>query len=154
MTSIKEARAAIDAGLDKLQAKAEAAAKQISLSSDDLNIYINEQKEKLNDASVKLQEKLNEPVAVSEETKIKIQGAAEHLQVQLALGVADTRDTFTVKKKEIQRAIAKFNAEIDAAEERETTAELNDLIQVYVIQAVILEAELEAMEEQLPEKES
>ncbi len=152
MTSIKEVRAAIDAGLDKLQAKAEASAKQISLSSDDLNIYIDEQKEKLNDASVKLQEKLNE--AVPEETRIKIQGAAEHLQVQLALGVADTRDTFTVKKKEIQRAIAKFNAEIDAAEERGTTAELNALMQVYVAQAVTLEAELEAMEEQFPEKES
>ncbi len=152
MTSIKEVRAAIDAGLDKLQAKAEASAKQISLSSDDLNIYIDEQKEKLNDASVKLQEKLNE--AVPEETRIKIQGAAEHLQVQLALGVADTRDTFTVKKKEIQRAIAKFNAEIDAAEERGTTAELNALMQVYVAQAVTLEAELEAMEEQFLEKES
>ena len=152
MTSIKEVRAAIDAGLDKLQAKAEASAKQISLSCDDLNIYIDEQKEKLNDASVKLQEKLNE--AVSEETRIKIQGAAEHLQVQLALGAADTRDAFTVKKKEIQRAIAKFNAEIDAAEERETTAELNALMQVYVAQTVTLEAELEAMEEQFPEKES
>ena len=37
MTSIKEIRAAIDAGLDKLQAKAEAAAAQLNLSDDEIN---------------------------------------------------------------------------------------------------------------------
>ena len=151
MTSIKEIRAAIDAGLDKLQAKAEATSAQINLSSDDLNAYIDEQKEKLNDASVKLQEKLNE--AVPEETRSRIQGAAEHLQVQLALGAADTRDAFNAKKKEIKRAIAEFNAELDAAEEREATAELDALMQIYLAQAIALEAELEVMEEQYPENE-
>ncbi|MEN8132489.1 MAG: hypothetical protein ABFS45_20375 [Pseudomonadota bacterium] len=154
MTSIKEVRAAIDAGLDKLQAKAEAAAAQVSLSSEELNAYLNEQEEKLTDAAVKLQAKLDE--AVPEETRIKIQGAVEHLQVQLALGAADSRDAFNAKKKEIQRAIAEFNAELDAADaakEREMAAEFDKLMAAYVAQAVALEAELDVMEEQYEEKE-
>jgi hypothetical protein len=155
MTSIKEIREAIDEGLDKLQAKAKAAATQMGLSSDDLSDHINTQQEKLKDAALKLQAKLDE--AVPEETRTKIQGAFEHLQVQLALGAADSRDVFNARKKEIQRAIAEFNAELDAAnaaEERELAAEFDALMTVYVAQAVILEAELEAAEEQYEEEES
>lgn len=154
MISIKDVRTAIDAELDKLQAKAEAAAAQITLSSDELDAHISKQEEKLNDAAVKLQAKLDE--AVPEETRTKIQGAVEGLQVQLALGAADSRDAFNAKKKEIQRAISEFNAELDAAnaaEESEMAAELNAVMAVYVAQAVALEAELEAMEEQYEEKE-
>jgi chromosome segregation ATPase len=154
MTSIKEVREAVDAGLDKLQAKAEAAAAQISLTGDELNAYINTQEDKLNEAVVKLQEKLDE--AVPEETRTKIQGTVEHLQVQLALGAADSRDAFNAKKKEIQRAIAEFNAEMDAAdaaEDKEMAAEFEALMEDYVAQAVALEAELAVMEEQYEEKD-
>lgn len=154
MTSIKEVREAVDAGLDKLQAKAEAAAAQISLTGDELNAYINTQEDKLNEAVVKLQEKLDE--AVPEETRTKIQGTVEHLQVQLALGGADSRDAFNAKKKEIQRAIAEFNAEMDAAdaaEDKEMAAEFEALMEDYVAQAVALEAELAVMEEQYEEKD-
>lgn len=154
MTSIKEVREAVDAGLDKLQAKAEAAAAQISLTGDELNAHINTQEDKLNEAVVKLQEKLDE--AVPEETRTKIQGTVEHLQVQLALGAADSRDAFNAKKKEIQRAIAEFNAEMDAAdaaEDKEMAAEFEALMEDYVAQAVALEAELAVMEEQYEEKD-
>jgi hypothetical protein len=149
MSTIKEIRAAIDAGLDKLQANAEAVAAQISLSSAELNKHISEQEEKLDDAAVKLQAKLD--AVVPEESRTKIKGALEHLQVQLALGAADSRDAFNAKKNEIQHAIAKFNAELDAAdaaEERELAAECDDLLEDYVAQSVTLNAELEAMEEQ------
>lgn len=151
MPTIKEIRAAIDKGLDKLQAKTEAVAAQISLSSDELNKHINGQEEKLHDAAVKLQAKLDR--AVPEDSRIKIKGALEHLQVQLALGAADSRDAFNAKKKEIQRAIAEFNAQLDAAEEREMEAELNALMEDYVAQCVALNAEMEAMDEQY-EKEA
>ena len=148
MASIKDIWAAIDAGLDKLQAKTEAAAKQISLSKDELDVHIKTQEDKLNDAAAELQAKLDQ--AVPEETRTKIQGAVEGLQVQLTLGAADTRDAFNSKKKEIQRAIAEFNAALDAADaadQREMAAELDALLAIYVAEAVALDAELEAMEE-------
>jgi chromosome segregation ATPase len=148
MTSIKDMRAAIDAGLDKLQAKAEAAAAQLNLTADEINDRIDDQEKKLSAAAEKLQDKLNE--AVPEETRTKIQAAVEQLQVQLALGAADTRDAYNAKKKEVTRAIAELNAEIDAAdaaEERAMAAEFDALMEAYVAEAVALSAELDAMEE-------
>ena len=155
MKSIKEIRAAIDAGLDKLQAKTEAAAAQLDLNREELKVRVEEHEKKLSDAAEKLQEKLNE--AVPEETRIKIQGAVEHLQVQLALGAADTRDALKNKKKEISRAIAELNAELDAveaAEERQMAAEFDALMAAYVAEAVVLNAELEAMEERIENTQS
>ena len=154
MISIKEVRAAIDAGLDKLQAKAEAANAQLSMSKNELDAHIKAQEEKLNSAAVALQAKLEQ--AIPEETRTKIQGAVEHLQVQLALGAADSRDAINARKKEIRRAIAELNAELDtadAAEEREMAAELDTLMEIYVAEAIAMSAELEAMEEQYAEKE-
>jgi chromosome segregation ATPase len=148
MTSIKDMRAAIDAGLDKLQAKAEAAAAQLNLTADEINDRIDDQEKKLSAAAEKLQDKLNE--AVPEETRTKIQAAVEQLQVQLALGAADTRDAYNAKKKEVTRAIAELNSEIDAAdaaEERAMAAEFDALMEAYVAEAVALSAELDAMEE-------
>lgn len=149
MTSIKEIRAAIDAGLDKLQAKAEAAAAQLNLNEDEINARVAGYEGKLKDAAEKLQAEIAD--SIDDETKMKIQSALEHLQVQLALGKAEGRDAFNAKKKEITRAIAEFNAELDAAdaaEQRERTAEVDAAVKAYVAQAAALEAELEAMDEQ------
>ena len=80
----------------------------------------------------------------------------EHLQVQLALGAAEGRDAFNTKKKEITRAVAEFNAELDAAdaaEQRERAAEFEAAVQAYVAQAAALEAELEAIDEQYEKQE-
>lgn len=150
MKNIKETRAAINAGINKLQAKAEAAAAQVALSAEELKLRLAEQQNKLSDAALSLQEKLDQ--AVPEEKRTKIKGSLEHLQVQLALGKADSRDAINAKKKEIRRAIAEFNAELDAAEaaaERELAAEFDALIEAYVVQVIALDAEFEAMEEQL-----
>jgi hypothetical protein len=155
MRSIKEVRAAIDAGVNKLQAKAEAANVQLSMSKDELNAHIKEQEENLKSAAVELQAKLE--VVLPEETRTKIQAAVENLQLQLALGAADSRDAINAKKKEITRAIAELNAELDAAdaaEEREMAAEFDALMEVYVAEAIAMNAELEAMEEQYAEKEA
>jgi hypothetical protein len=150
MTSIKDIRAAIDAGLDRLQAKAEAVAAQLELSNRDINGRIAEHEKKLQDAAEVLQAKLADAGSVATENQAKIQSAFEHLQVQLALGAADSRDAFNAKKREIQHGIARFNAELDAAEaaeERERAAELKVLVEAYVAETIALEAELEAMDE-------
>lgn len=88
---------------------------------------------------------------------MKIRSAVEQLQVQLTLGAADTRDAYNAKKKEITRAIAELNAELDAAdaaEEREMAAEFDALMEAYVAEAVALSAELDAMEEKYKNSES
>lgn len=154
MKSIKEIRETIDAGLDKIQAKAEAAAAQLNLSSDEINTRVAEQEAKLKQAAEQLQTKLAE--SVPDETKTKIQGSLEHLQVQLALGKAEGRDAFNAKKKEITRAIAEYNAELDAADaavQRERAAEFDALVQAYAAQVAALEAELDAAEEQYAKQE-
>ncbi|MDA9981864.1 hypothetical protein N9H39_03835 [Gammaproteobacteria bacterium] len=154
MTSVKEIRAAIDAGLDKLQVKAEAAAAQLNLSEDEIKARLAEQEAKLKDAAEQLQTKLAD--SIDDETKLKIQSTVEQLQVQLALGAAEGRDAFDAKKKEITRAIAEFNAELDAAdatEQRERAAEFEAAVQAYAAQAAALEAELEAMDEQYEKRE-
>ena len=156
MTTIKEVRAAIDAGLDRLQAKAEAAAAQLNLSEDEIDARIAEYENHLKSAATALQTRMAEAEEVAGETKTKIQSALEHLQVQLALGKADTRDALRAKKKEIQHAIAEFNAELDAAdaaEEREMAAEFDSFVKAYVEQAAALEAELEALEETYEKQE-
>ena len=154
MTSIKEIRAAIDAGLDKLQVKAEAAAAQLNLSEDEIKARLAEQEAKLKDAAEQLQTRLAD--SVDDETKLKIQSTVEQLQVQLALGAAEGRDAFNAKKKEITRAIAEFNAELDAAdatEQREQAAEFEAAVRAYVAQVAALEADLEAMDEQYEKRE-
>lgn len=150
MASIQEIRNAIDAGLDKLQAKAEAAAVQLNLSRAEADTRIGEYEEKLKSAAELLQAKLADAKELTTESKTKIQSALEHLQVQLALGAADSRDAFNNKKKQILRAIAEFNAKLDAAEaadKRQLAADFDELIAAYASQAVALEAELEAMDE-------
>jgi len=155
MTSIKEIREAIDTGLDKLQIKAEAAAAQLGLTEEDVNARLAEHQEKLKEAATQLQEKLSE--GETGEAMAKVQSAYEHLQLQLALGSMEGRDAFSAKKKEIQSAIARFNAELDAAEaaeDQERAAEIDVVVQVYVAEVVALEAELEAIEEQQDNPES
>lgn len=148
MTSIKETREAIDSRLDKLQAKAESVSAQVKLTVDEINERIDEHEKKLSDATVNLLNKLD--AMVSGETMEKLERKVDRLEVQLALGAADTRDAINTKKSEILHAVAELNAELDAADaaiEREMAAEFDALIEDYVKGVITLNAELEAMEE-------
>ena len=148
MTSIKEMRSAIDSGLDKLQAKAVAVSAQVELTIDDINDRIDQHEKKLSNATARLLNKLDQ--IVSRESMEKLEGKVDHLEVQLALGAADTRDAINAKKSEIARAIAELEAELDAADaalEREMAAEFDTVIEDYMTGVIALNAELEAMEE-------
>lgn len=156
MTSIKQIREAIDSGLDKLQAKAEAAAAHLNLSDDEVHDRIAGLQDKLKESAAAMQAKLAETEEYAAEATKEIKPALEHLQVQLALGKADSRDAFIARKKQIQHAIAEYNARLDAAdaaEEREMAAEVDAYVKAYVEQAAALEAELEAMEDSYEKQE-
>lgn len=84
-------------------------------------------------------------MAAIKEVRTAIDAGLDRLQAK-----ADSRDTFNATKKEIQRAIAEFNAELDAtdaAEERGMAAESDVFIIAYVEQAAALEADFGAIEE-------
>ena len=150
MKSIKEVRAAINVKLDKIEAKAEAAKAQFDLSKADVNTRIEQQEKSLLAAAEELTAKLEGAGAIAQEEVTKIKGSLEGLQVQLALGSADTRDTFNKKKNEISRRIAEFNAELDAAKaanDKATVEEIMAAMEAYALLAVALEAELEAADE-------
>lgn len=156
MPTIKEIRAAIDAGMDKAQARARAAAGHLNLSEDEIHDRITGIQTELKESAAALQEKMSEAGEYAGETAAKIQPALEHLQVQLALGKAESRDAFGEKKKQIQHAIAEFNARLDAAdaeEEREMSAQVDEFLRAYAEQAAALEAELAAMEESYGKRE-
>ena len=150
MPTIKEIRAAIDAGLDRIQAKAEATAAHLDLSEDEIQERLAGYQDKLKDSAAALQAKMEQAEEIAAESTKEIRPALEHLQMQLALGKADSRDAFNAKKKQIQHAIAEFNAKLDAAnaaEEREMSEQVDALLKAYAEQAAALEAELAAMDE-------
>ena len=150
MPSIKEIRAAIDAGLDKIQARAEAAAAHLDLTEDEIQNRLAGYQDKVKDSAAALQANLEQAEEFAAETTKEIRPALEHLQLQLALGKAESRDAFNTKKKEIQHAIAEFNARLDAAnaaEDREMSEHVDELLRAYAEQAAALVAELETLEE-------
>ena len=156
MTSIKQIREAIDSGLDSLKARAEAAAAHLNLSDDEVHERIAGIQDKLKESASALQSKMAETEEFAAETAKEIKPALEHLQVQLALGKADSRDAFIERKKQIQHAIAEFNARLDAAdaaEDREMAAEVDAYLKAYAEQAAALEAELAVMEESYEKQE-
>ena len=154
MKSIKEVRAAINSQLDKIEAKAEAAKAQLDLSKTEVDQRLEQQEQSLLEAAEKLTAKLEAAGVVAEEEKTKIKGSLEGLQVQLALGSAETRDAFNKKKAEVNHRIAEFNAELDAAEaagEREAIEEIKAEIEIYAVEVIVLEAELEAADDNYQE---
>ena len=154
MKSIKEVREAINSQLDKIEAKAEAAKAQLDLSKTEVDQRLEQQEQSLLEAAEKLTAKLEAAGVVAEEEKTKIKGSLEGLQVQLALGSAETRDAFNKKKAEVNHRIAEFNAELDAAEaagEREAVEEIMAEMEVYAIEVIALEAELEAADDNYQE---
>ena len=150
MTFIKDLRASIDTGLDKLEAKAEALEAHFELTEDAIEDRIESMGKSLKEAAETLHDKISD--SVSDETRTRIRASLEHLQVQLALGKAEGRDAYNEKKKQISRAIADFNAELDAAEAadaKSATSELDGAVKDYVESAVFMEAELAAKEQLL-----
>ena len=150
MPTIKEIRTAFDAELDKIQAKAKAAAAQMNLSEEEIHERLARYQDMLKESATALQAMMEQAEEFAVETTRDIRPALEHLQVQLALGKADSRDAFNEKKKQIQHAIAEFNAKLDtanAAEEREMSEHADALLKEYTKQASALEAELAAMDE-------
>jgi Skp family chaperone for outer membrane proteins len=154
MSTIKEIRGAIDAKLDKWEAQATALQAQLELNKEDIIERVEEQKRRFEQVAQHIRDKIGEASGLAEDVKAKIITAFEHLQVQLALGAADTRDAYQDWKQKLETSIATFEAELDVAMAKEDAAleaDLDALMDAYVREADALEAEIDAMQAQFDE---
>ena len=154
MSTVKEIREAVDAKLDKWEAQATALEAQLELNKADVVKRVEEQKGKLEQVAQSIRDKIDAAGDCAEETKAKIRTSFDHLQVQLALGVADTRDAYQDWKQKVQSSVAAFEAELDQAAveiEPAVQAELDSLMKEFVKQVDKLEAEIDAMQSQFDE---
>ena len=148
MIDIQQIRSAIDATLDRLQAKAEAAEVQANLGRMELEQRFKAQYEELVRAATELQKKLEDAGISEEAIRTRLKGALEELRVQAALGEADTREALAKLQGEIRKRIAEFNAALDAvAAESDDEKDVEQAVDRYVKHAAGVEAELAARSE-------
>ena len=154
MSTIKEIRGAIDTKLDKWEAQATALQAQLELGKEEVIERVDEQKRRFEQIAQHVRDKIDEASGLADEIKAKIKTSFEHLQVQLALGAADTRDAYQDWKQKIESSIAAFEADLDvviAKEDAALQADLDALMDAYVREADALEAEIDAMQVQFDE---
>ncbi len=154
MSTIKEIREAVDAKLDKWEAQASALQAQLDLDKTEVLKRVEEQKGRLEQIAQSVRDKIDAAGGFAEETKAKIRTSYDHMQVQLALGVADTRDAYQGWKQKLQSSVAAFEAELDLAaaeDDAALQADLDALKADFIKEADALEAEIDAMEAQFDE---
>ena len=154
MSTIKEIRQAVDVKLDKWEAEATALQAQLELNKVEILERVEQQKRKLEQIAQSVSDKIDSASGCTEEAKTKIKASFQHLQVQLTLGAADTRDAYQDWKQKVQSSIAAFEADLELAETEEDAAlqaELDALMEDYVKEADALEAEIDAMQAKFDE---
>ena len=147
MLNIRQIRSAIDEALDRIQAKAEAAEVQANLGAMELEQRFKAQYEELVRAAADLHGRLSEAGLSEEGIKTKLRTALEELQVQAALGEADTREALDKLKGEIEKRVGQFNSAIDSVlveTDEESAKQVEAAVHQYTHQAANIEAELEA----------
>ncbi len=113
MSKIREIRESIDKKLDHWEASAAAFEAQLQQTKEQALTKLEVRKKTLNKALEKFKSEVVKSKGMAEEKKKQIQAQFDDLQVQLALGKAETRDAFGAQKKKIQHSIAALEATLD-----------------------------------------
>ena len=113
MSKIKEIREAIDTKLDRWEASAIALEEQLQQTEEEARAKLEVRKKKLNEALDKFKSAVAKAKGIAEDKKKEIEAQFDDLQVQLALGKAEARDTFEAQSKKILRSIATLEATVD-----------------------------------------
>ncbi len=150
MSKINEVREAIDTKLDKWDAEASAIEAQLNLSKDKAIEKLETQKKQFADALTGFKAKIDESKAIAQEEKTKIDNQLEHLQVQLALGKAESKAAYESQKKNIEDAIKSFETSIDRKLDDAADAVTTKLVG----EANALSAQLDAMKVQFESKKA
>ena len=110
MSRIKELRASFDKQLDALEHQALALEAQLTQTKDQAMQRLEQRKQQLRDLLKQVQADVQKSKEMAEQAKSDVQAKLEHLQVQLALGKADARDTFEEQRTRILNALNEFES--------------------------------------------
>ena len=110
MSRIKELRASFDKQLDALEHQALALEAQLTQTKDQAMQRLELRKQQLRDLLKQVQADVQKSKEMAEQAKSDVQAKLEHLQVQLALGKADARDTFEEQRTKILKALNEFES--------------------------------------------
>lgn len=113
MSKIKEIREAIDTKLDKWEASATAIEAQLQLSKEQAIEELEVRKKRLNETLEGFKSEIMKAKGLADEKKTEIQTRFDELQVQLALGKAEARDSFEAQREKIQHSISTLEATFD-----------------------------------------
>jgi len=113
MSRIKELRASIDKKLDALEHQAVALEAQLTQTKDQALQRLEQRKQQLRDALKQVQAEVQKSGDLAAQAKAEVQAKLEHLQVQLALGKAEARETFEEQRTKILKALAEFESIAD-----------------------------------------
>jgi hypothetical protein len=144
MSRIKDLRASLDKKLDALEHQALALEAQLTQTKEQALQRLDQRKQQLRDVLKQVQAEVQRSKEIADQTKGEVQAKLEHLQVQLALGKADARDTVEEQRAKIIKALHEF--EVIADQKLKVAAfESGKLWEDLVGRASTLEAEFEAL---------
>jgi len=145
MSRIKEFRASLDKKLDALEHQALAIEAHLIQTKDQAMQRLEQRKEQLRELlkQVQAEQKSKE---MAGQAKTEVQAKLEHLQVQLALGKAEARDTFEEQRAKTLKALSEFES---IAEEKlkGATFESGKVWEDLVDRTSTLEAEYEVLKD-------
>jgi hypothetical protein len=146
MSRIKEFRASLDKKLDALEHQALALEAHLTQTKDHAMQRLEQRKQQLRDLLKQVQADVQTSKEMAAQAKTEVQATLEHLQVQLALGKADARDTFEEQRANILKALNEFES---VAEQKLKGAafESGKVWEDLVGQTSRLEAEYEALKD-------
>ncbi|MDZ4854595.1 MAG: hypothetical protein SGJ26_07040 [Nitrospirota bacterium] len=110
MSRIKELRASFDKKLDALEHQAEALEAQLTQTKDQAIQGLEQRKQQLRELLKHVETNVQASKDIAAQAKTEVQAKLEHLQVQLALGKADARDTFEEQREKILKALNEFES--------------------------------------------
>jgi len=144
MSRIKELRASFDKKLDALEHQALAFEAQLTQTKDEAVQRLEQRKQQLRDLLTQVQTDVQKSKEMADQAKTEVRAKLEHLQVQLALGKADARDSLEEQRTKILKALTEFESVADQ-KLKGAAFESGRVWEDLVGRASTLEAELEAL---------
>ncbi len=152
MSKVRAIRESIDKKLDHWEATAIALEEQLQQTEQQARAKLEVRRKKLDEALEKFKSEVAKAKGITVEKKREMQTQFDDLQVQLALGKAETRDAFEAQMKKIRHSIATLEAAVDSqlhAAGQALEASIVKAADKYVAAAIEYEAAADALEARL-----
>lgn len=149
MSKIHQIRQSIEHKLNQWEGMAEALELQLTLGRAEALQRFDEQRENLRTATTAMKTRVDAMASLSDDARNRVQGALEHLQIQLALGRAESRDAYLEQREKLRQAVHSVEEQLAETAESgsaEISQKLTEELQTFARAADRLLAELEALE--------